>query len=154
MGMKRSHRTSLKPLLRAFAALTLLVWLAALAFCTEHCSLGGGHGDAKHASCHSPAPVESHHGGSDSSDPTHHDSSATASCLTLKSALSDNGSTTLIQPPHYVLYALVPALLALDATMTEPDTRFVRQAWRRDWVSTPEVCLGPAHRSHAPPFLS
>ena len=29
-----------------------------------------------------------------------------------------------------------------------------RQAKPRDWVFTPEVSLGPAFRSHAPPFIS
>ena len=38
--------------------------------------------------------------------------------------------------------------------LAAPNCEAVRQAKPRDGVFTPEVCLGPAHRSHAPPSLT
>ena len=43
--------------------------------------------------------------------------------------------------------------LDLDATATQPQAAFDRQAHSREWTFTPEVCLGPAFRSLAPPFV-
>jgi hypothetical protein len=48
---------------------------------------------------------------------------------------------------------LAPLSLALDATEGQPEAAFFRQSGTHDWVFTPEVCLGPAFRSLAPPFL-
>jgi hypothetical protein len=54
----------------------------------------------------------------------------------------------------HTLYLLAPVALALDATAGAAESRLSRQAWTpREWVFTPEVCLGPAFRSLAPPFL-
>jgi hypothetical protein len=35
-----------------------------------------------------------------------------------------------------------------------PPSETLRRAKPRDWVLTPVVCLGPAHRSLAPPSLA
>jgi hypothetical protein len=53
----------------------------------------------------------------------------------------------------HTLYLLSPVVLALDATATQPQAAFDRQAHSREWTFTPEVCLGPAFRSLAPPFV-
>ena len=53
----------------------------------------------------------------------------------------------------HTLYLLSPVVLALDATEVQPKASFSRQVRTRDWVFTPEVCLGPAFRSLAPPSL-
>ena len=148
----RSCQTTFSPLLRTFAAGALLVWVAAQVLCFAHCNFGVGHGDSEEASCHGSAPTPAHHDDGDSSSPTHDESSASAACSTLKTALLDSGATVLVQPNFHLLYTLTPAALALDATAVEPTASFSRQAWRRDWVFTPEVCLGPAFRSLAPPL--
>ena len=148
----RSRQTTLSPLLRSFAAVALLVWLVAQALCTAHCNFGACHSDVEHASCHGPAHPQSHHDDGDSPSPAHDDSSTTATCLTLKTALGGVGAPTLIQPELAVLYALPPVGLALDATPTQPQASFFRQAQTRAWVSTHEVCLDPAHRSNGPPL--
>ncbi|MEO8427329.1 MAG: hypothetical protein ABI651_09485 [Verrucomicrobiota bacterium] len=147
----RLGQTKLSPLFRSLAAVTALAWVAALVLCTIYCSFGGGHCDDKQASCHASTAAKEHHDG-DSSEPTHHDSSTTASCLTLNTVLLNGGSPALVQPHLPVLYTLAPFALALDATATEPTASFSRQAKLRDWVFTPEVCLGPAFRSLAPPL--
>ena len=150
----RSRQTTFSPLLRSFAAGALFVWLTAQALCFAHCNFGVGHGSSEQPSCHASAPSQGHHDDGDSSSPAHHESSASAACSTLKTALLDSGATVLVQPNFHLLYTLAPVALALNATAVEPTASFSRQARLRDWVFTPEVCLGPAFRSLAPPFLS
>jgi hypothetical protein len=71
----------------------------------------------------------------------------------LKSALVGSGSVAVIQPDFCLLYTLAPFAVSFDATAAEPAAAFFRQAKSRDRVFTPELCLGPAHRSNAPPCL-
>jgi hypothetical protein len=49
--------------------------------------------------------------------------------------------------------ALIISLLraAREHALTTPTTKALRQSQPRDWVFTPEVCLGPALHSLAPP---
>ena len=81
------------------------------------------------------------------------DTSASVVCSTMKSALVGSGATALVQPDLHPLYTLAPFALAMDVMATEPTTVFFRQAAAPDWVFTPEVSRGPAHRSLAPPFF-
>jgi hypothetical protein len=149
-----SRRPTLSPLLCSFAAVTLLVWIGAQALCQAHCLFGACHGEAGESSCHETAASETHHADEHTPEPGHQDRSANASCETLKSALSGNAASPLVTPEFSLLYTLAPTAIAVDATAIEPATSFSRQAGRRDWVFTPEVYLGPAFRSHAPPVLS
>ena len=151
--MMRLRQTTFSPLLRSFAAEALLVWVAAQVFCFAHCNFGVGHGSSEQPSCHASAPSQTHHEDGDSSGPAHHDASGSAACATLKSALVGSGSAALVQPDFRLLYTLAPVVLTFDMNVTEPTADFFRQAKAHDWVFTPEVCLGPAHRSHAPPYL-
>ena len=146
-----SRPTSLSPLLRSLAAVTLVVWLAAQMLCTAHCNFGLCHGEAEHAACHDSAQPQAHHDHEDSPAPAHDDSSTTAACLTLESALVGDSVPAMIPPELHLLYSLAPVVLALNATATEPAAPSLRRARRDNWVLTPEVSLGPAHRSHAPP---
>src|SRR5438445_11298110 len=148
-----SSRITLNPILRWFAAVTPLTWIGAQALCQAHCLFGACHDEQDDTSCNAvasevPQPGDDDHG----AQPYDHD--ADASCLTLKSALTSNGTAPLITPQFSLLYTLAPLALTLDATTVEPVAPLSRQARLRDWVFTPEVCLGPAFRSHAPPFSS
>ncbi len=67
--------------------------------------------------------------------------------------LAGADAPTVIAPQFHTLYLLAPISLALDATETQLNSYFSRQAWKGDWVLTPLVCLGPAFRSLAPPFV-
>ena len=147
----RSRQITFSPPLRSLAAGALLVWVAAQVFCFAHCNFGVGHSDSGEASCHGSAPTSAHHDDGDSSSPAHHESSASAACSTLKSALVGSSAATMVQPDFQLLYTLAP--LALDVT-AEPTVSYSRQPKARNWVFTPEVCLGPAFRSLAPPILS
>jgi len=148
----RLRETRLNPFFRSVAAATLCVWLAALLLCAAHCDFGVCHGDEEHPACHGSGPSQSHHDDGDSPAPAHDDSSTTAACLTLKYALVSGSSPMLVPTELHVLYTVPP--LALDVSAAEPASLHSRHAKSRDWVFTPEVCLGPALRSHAPPFSS
>ena len=152
--MKRPRQTAFSPLRRSFAAGVLLVWVAAQVLCFAHCNFGVGHGSSEQPSCHASAPSQDPREEGDSSGPAHHDTSGSAACSTLKSALVGSGSAALVQPDFHLLYALAPFAPALNVAATEPTAAIFRQPKTRDWVFTPEVCLGPAHQSHAPPVLS
>ena len=55
-----------------------------------------------------------------------------------------------VSPPViHLSFSSVTRAYAFDAGRCEP----VRPTRPHDWVFTPEVCLGPAFRSHAPPVL-
>jgi hypothetical protein len=142
----------LNPFFRSVAAATLCVWLAALVLCTAHCDFGVCHGDEEHPACHGLEPSQSHHDDGDSPAPAHDDSSTSASCLTLKFALVSDAVPTVVPSELHVLYTLAP--LVFDVTAAESASLHSRQTKPRDWVFTPEVCLGPALRGHAPPFSS
>ena len=148
----RSRPKTLSPLFRSLAAAVLMVFAAAQALCFVHCNFGGGHGDKAQPSCHgSPQTTASH---DDHDGPAPSTPAATTTCSTLKTMLAGADAPPLVAPQLHTLYLLAPIALALDATETQPDASFFRQAGTGDWVFTPLVCLGPAFRSLAPPALS
>lgn len=145
--------TKLHPLLRSFAALTLLAWIGAQVLCQSHCLLSACHNDSSEKSCRAENPSDAH-GNDHAPQPSHNDSSADSSCLTLKSALTSSGTTLLVIPQFLFLHAAAPATLALNATDIEPIANYTHNAGLRERVFTPEVYLGPAFRSHAPPLAA
>src|SRR5581483_11063547 len=146
----RSRDMILRPLLRWMAVLTLLVWTGAQALCQVHCLSGTCQDEPGAAGRVAEKASTSQHG--DEHSPHHHDDSSDAACDTLKTALTGNTSSPVVTPDFSLLYALAPAVLALDTTAIESAAAFSRDARSHVWVFTPEVCLGPAFRSHAPPF--
>ena len=147
----RLRQTTLSPLLRSLAALALVVFVVAQAMCFVHCNFGGGHGDKAQPSCPgSPQHANSHDGDDDSAPSA---PSPTAACSTLKTMLAGGDAPALTAFQAHTLYLLSPVVLDLDATATQPQAAFDRQAHSREWTFTPEVCLGPAFRSLAPPFV-
>ncbi len=150
----RLRPTTFSPLFRSFATGTLLVWVAAQVLCFAHCNFGVGQGSSEQSSCHASAPAPAHHDGCESSAPAPKHSSGSVVCSTLKSALVGDGSVALVHPDFQLLYTLAPVALMLDLTAAEATSSSSRQAKPRDWVFTPEMCLGPALHSLAPPFLS
>ena len=149
-----SHATKLHPLLRWFAALTLIAWISAQGLCQTHCLSSACNDDSGEANCHVNNSSDSHHGDERAPKPNNEDRSTDASCMTLKAALSSSATAPFITPQFSLLYTLAPITLSLDATAIEPVASLSRQARLREWVFTPEVCLGPAFRSLAPPISS
>lgn len=147
----RSCQIISSPPLRCFAALALVIFVVAQTLCFVHCNFGGGHGDSAQPSCHGAASASA---GQEEGDSAPSVPSPTGACLTLKTLLAGGDAPTLVAPQPHTLYLLVPFALALDVTATKPEVLFSRQANHSDWVFTPEVSLGPALRSLAPPFVS
>jgi len=147
----RLRQTTLSPLLRSLAALALVVFVVAQAMCFVHCNFGGGHGDKAQPSCHSSPQHAASHDGDDDSAPSA--PSPTTACSTLKTMLAGGDAPMLTAFQTHTLYLLPSVVLALDAAVPRPQAVFGRQAHSREWVFTPEVCLGPAFRSLAPPFV-
>ena len=150
----RSRPTALSPLLRWFTAATLLMWLGAQALCQSHCLLAACGDESDHANDRATDASHVHHDEEAPSPPGHQDGrSEPNACQTLKTALVGSGSPTLVAPHFSLLYSLDPSSLALDTIAIAPTGAFSRQGQHREFIFTPEVCLGPAFRSLAPPFI-
>jgi hypothetical protein len=133
------------------AVVSLLLWLAASGICSVECAGGFQHcagGAPSCCHCLSVAATGQSHG----SEPQHsHDSSF---CISLHSLYAPAASVPVARPdaaPTFVLNFISTARWALVAPA---ETLVPRQSWREDFVFRPEVSLGAASRSHAPPALS
>jgi len=146
----RLRQTSLSPLLRFFAALVLSGFVAGQIACTVHCNFGGMVRDSISSCCHSK-PTPGSHGEASKSGSAIPSSSI---CITLKNQLTSNDALTLVIPEFGVLHFLTSYSLPLDVTATKRDLLFARQTNHGNWVCTPEVFLGPALHSLAPPSLA
>jgi hypothetical protein len=143
----RQKQKSLRPLLRELAALTLVVFVAAQAACIIHCHFEGGHGTAGKPSCHGTAQAKPSPG-------KHVPPAPSSSCATLKSLLAGDDAYTLAAPVLQLVHFVLLTWDALKASEQESALAHSRQPLTRDWAFTPEVCLGPAFRSLAPPVAS
>ena len=151
-----SRQHSLKPVLRICAALLLLVWLGATGFCSTerlfgHAESGDEHDSdqtAHHQQDATSAPVDSDH----SHDSDKHDGDGHSCCTSLKAIPQFVKSALLTKPDFGKPLSLSFHWLAQALTPVQQQAPSPRQARPREWVFTPEVCLGPAFRSHAPPL--
>lgn len=147
----RLRQTTLSPLLRSLAALALVVFVVAQTICFVHCNFPDRHGDKAQPSCHGSPQQGASHDGDDDSAPSI--PSRTAACSTLMTMLAGGDAPTLTAFQTHTLYLLPSFVLALDVVEVRPQAALGRQAHLREWTLTPEVCLGPAFRSLAPPFV-
>jgi hypothetical protein len=148
--MKNSS-AKLNPFLRFAAAGTLLIWLSAVAMCQANC-----YGD--NCCCgdddHAGAKIALHNSAANSHDGNknnHHDDSA---CLTLKSALQHNNAIALGKPDFGLAFNLIFLSTITSVETSQSETFISRQPPDSNRVFTPEVCLGPAFHSLAPPALA
>lgn len=143
--------TTLTPLLRSLGALALVAFIGAQTMCFIHCHLGGVKGStATKFSCHAVV-VKPCHAGRDSSSPVA--PAPMDSCSTLKNLAPNSTALTHIAPEFATLYVLAPFALTHHGAPLEPNAPHSRQANHKDRVFTPEVSLGPAFRSLAPPSI-
>lgn len=149
--MKCLDRGKLTPAIRICAAMSLVIWLAAWGFCSAECLIGDSPCQPSH---HEEQAADSHHdhGQTPASDP--HDGCKGSFCDSLKTLAQTTDSIAIAKPQFGLAYTLSITSLSPALIISEPEEPVFRQAWRRDWVFTPEVYLGPALRSHAPPLLS
>ena len=140
-------RYRLGPGWRICAALLALGWVAALAICSSDCL--GYHSDSGHAT--REAQTAPAHGHSDSDRHHEHDDSF---CAALDSVCLAAAGPALIKPEFGLAFIQVFVSRPPAIALYEPEAAISRQTPERAWVFTPEVCLGPALRSHAPPVIS
>ncbi|MEO6181922.1 MAG: hypothetical protein ABIP76_02180 [Verrucomicrobiota bacterium] len=146
-SMTPSRKTNLPIATRICASMSLVVWLAAFLFCSGACCIGESQCDSGHEQ-HADASQHDHDP-SPASDKHEHKASF---CDSLKDVVQISGSDVFIKSDFgfinvdFVSQSHSSRIAALE-------TPVFRQGWRRDWVSTPEVYLGPAFRSLAPPVL-
>lgn len=140
--------------LRLMALATLVCWLAAL---TTSMACGPVvESDAKNEIAAKCCPADTCgqqcHNEADSSSPPLCPAND-ASCVTLKTAMFSGAAQALPTPAFQLLYLSAVILPPLDAGLDSVVASVFRHVRLRDWTFTPEVCLGPACRSHAPPVL-
>ena len=152
--MTKAQSSKPTAIFRYLAMGTLLVWVSALVLCSTHCSVGCGHEDASHASCDGVAVSDSHGDDDQSGAPSDEDSQTSYACGLLKSGLSSGQAhARVVQPELPLLYVLPPFFALLESARNMSEATLFRQGRPCDWVFTPEVYLGPAFRSLAPPVL-
>jgi len=167
--------------LRIIAAGCVVLWLAgvsacsleALFCCDSHGDEAGTHAEHQHSHDAEPANAHGHHAhdaeGHDSHDAhdaeTHHshdaeghshgshkhDSKEGSCCSTLKAVVLTAHPVVISKPVFHPIpfLCVLPEMHAASLALSEKPPN--RQAKPPDWVFTPEVCLGPAFRSLAPP---
>lgn len=151
------HQRQLSLCLRLVAAVTLVGWLGASAFCTL---AGSGFLTAQSFGSAQETCAEAHKCAKHCENKPSSSPSKPAcppggnACDVLKTAVPGSPAAELIAPTLPLLYTLPLVALALDLRLDQPTASIFRQARLRDWVFTPEVSLGPAFRSHAPPSLA
>ena len=145
MTHMKQHR--LKPMLRIWAALSLLVWLAATGFCLTECA-----GEDSHSE--SAQMEQAAQSGSQSHDSDKHDSHDDSLCVSLHSVCPVSPNSILVKPDFSLAFTLNFLSTAHLETVAQAETFIFRQPPDRQFVFTPEVCLGAAFRSLAPPVLA
>lgn len=151
--MANSRQPRPRPALRLFAAFCILVWLSAVSYCSLESFVGHPQaGDHYASQTATHAVAESHSDSDHSHDSDKNGHGQETCCDSLKATLPHGNSLVLLKPDLGKLPSLSFLWLAQALTLNAPETMPLRQAQHREWVFTPEVCLGPAFRSHAPPL--
>ena len=146
------RQTKFRPWIRVIAGATLFAWLGALALCQTECCSGDEHQSASADHHHADATPHSHshdqdHGNAPGSQ------KESSFCLSLNSVLHTSSAISISKAALQPLYELPFAPATIGDTASAFACQHFRQGRPRDWVFTPEVCLGPAFRSLAPPIL-
>ena len=164
-----THRQPTLPLaLRIIAAGCVLLWLAGVSACnlaTLFCC--DSHGDdvialtdegpphRKHVAATPHAHGAEAHHSDDAEGQSHgshkHESKEESCCSTLKAVVQTADRVVFSKPAFHPDPFLCVLQEAHAASLPLLENPLDCQAKGRDWVFTPEVCLGPAHRSLAPP---
>lgn len=143
--MKNSS-ARLNPFLRVIAAGMLFVWLMAITVCSINCSGECSCSDSPNithavAACSQSHDTDKHHD---------HDDSL---CISLHSLCPTSASTVLVKPDFGLAFTLNFISTSQLVALASSATPISRQPPDANRVFTPEVCLGPAFHSLAPPSL-
>jgi hypothetical protein len=145
--MMKHSRAKLNSFLRVAAAGTLVAWLMAVGSCSTECLGEDSHCESAHMNQTAATGSESH--GSDKHD--NHDDSF---CVSLHSICPGSPSSVLAKPDFGLAFTLdfIPA--AQLVAFTQPEASISRQPPDDELVFAPEVSLGAAFYSPAPPVLA
>jgi hypothetical protein len=75
-------------------------------------------------------------------------------CSTIQALIPTMTPVVIPKTVSQPVLNISPLCAARQHMFAAPPSETLRQAKPRDWVFTPEVCLGPAFRSLAPPSLA
>jgi hypothetical protein len=141
LPMKANGQIRQRPGFRILAAAFLFVWLAAMGICSAHCSLGflSPKSRGKTQCCHHEGSKEN---------------SKNSSCLINQSAPAIENAFIQLHTEWQFSYLLTPVALLQDASLTQTLVSPIRQGMPTDWPAMPEVYLGAAYFSLAPPLQS
>ena len=170
-------------MLRIFAGTCALLWLAGIVVCgierVCNCADHGGVCAAHASPVHEPAAVAAHEQGHSADAEHHHDADvhqhATAShdhdgaapkpcagkngcedkrcCSTIQALIPTMTSDVISKPVSQPALSIPLFCAAPQQEFAAPASETLCQATPRDWFFTPEVCLGPAFHSLAPPVF-
>jgi hypothetical protein len=147
--MKHSKQTILNPLVQLLAAGAVFVWLAASGFCAFDTLIGHAEANAGHIV---EKAASTHHDSAPTQDSDRHDGHGRSCCSSLQAAESALQSVVFEKPDFGRINILLSGWSTLLFTLSERQETFSSKTPERKWVFTPEVCLGPAFRSLAPPL--
>jgi len=134
----------LNPVVRLAAAGMLLVWVAAVTACTT-----GWLEDDSHSA---PAQMTQADGKCGAPQNTgKQDCHDNPFCLSLHSLCQQSTGTALVKPDFGLAFTLIFIPAAQLSVPAQLETAISRQSPDCNRVFTPEVCLGPAFHSLAPP---
>lgn len=145
------NRRRAKIFVRMTTLLFLPVWIMALVACSFECLPG-------HCDDHGADKVSEHadsHGDHDHDSPSAPAKAPRSEGFCASLASTAVSSTSIgITPLHSDVGVMILASAVLPPSAENFSFHvFSRQTKRAIWVFTPEVCLGPALRSHAPPHF-
>jgi hypothetical protein len=75
-------------------------------------------------------------------------------CSTIRALVVTPTPIVVAKPASQPVLLIFLLDVAREYALTARSTETLRQAKPRDWVFTPEVCLGPAFHSLAPPAFA
>jgi len=136
--------------MRVIAAVVLVGWSAALASCWHFCATRGCNRVAKpsaETSCQAHCAKKKADQSGKSESPC-----GESVCFTKKPLAVEQDIASGSQPSFNLAYIIASLVVAFE-TPNLADAIVTRQTHPRNWVFTPEVSLGPAFRSLAPPTL-
>jgi len=157
---------------RIGAAVTVVFWLLASSYCGVEYLFGcgdhgaattsdeHGHHDATAHDDHAHADVaehgqagehHSHEATGHSQGSHHHDGEDDFCCSTVQAAVPNTQPIFISKPLVQQLSILSALLQPHTSALTALNKASDRPPPNHDWVFVPEVCTGPANRSHAPP---
>jgi len=160
--MRYSQKAKPTLAMRMWVMTTLVVWIAALVFCSAECFFGNSQCQPSHHEEQASASHDDHDDDQAAAAHQHHDQAPDSDqhgdcpktiCDSLKNFVHAMDNSFIFKTDFSLAYLSGSASLSQALTVPQSEPLVFRQAWRRDWVFTPEVSLGPGIRSHAPPVL-